>query len=408
MRDLSISFCGVPCENPFFLGSSCISGTEEMCARALEAGWGGLVYKTIGFYQAREVSPRFDAIMTQGRFAGFRNLEQISEHPLEENLEAISHLAARFPDKVIVSSIMGETPEEWEQLARLSEQAGAAIIECNFSCPQMAKKAMGADVGVSPALVERACRAVRRGTHLPVLAKMTPNITDMTIPARAAIAGGATGLAAINTVKSLTHVGWPSLKDREGRGGLAPDVAGSSCVSGYSGPAVRPIALRFVSELARDEVLASVPISGIGGVVTWRDARSFLLLGARNVQVATAVMEYGYRIIDDLIEGLADDLEARGLTLEALIGSALPSLRESAALDRATQSLPVFDAARCVGCGRCYLSCRDGGHQAISWEAAARRPVLDGARCVGCQLCRLVCPAAAIAAGPRQRRAAAG
>lgn len=207
MRDLSIEFCGIKCENPFFLSSSVISNNFEMCAKALNMGWAGVVFKTIGFYVADEVSPRFDAIGKENTpFIGFKNLEQISEHPLEYNLECISKLKREFKDKVIVASIMGENEQQWTKLAELVTKAGADIIECNFSCPQMAEESMGSDVGQNPELVEKYCKAVRRGTSLPVLAKMTPNIGNMVIPAEASIHGGADGIAAINTVKSITRV----------------------------------------------------------------------------------------------------------------------------------------------------------------------------------------------------------
>ena len=389
MKDLSITFCGVPCENPFFLGSACITATEDMCARALEAGWGGIVFKTIGFYRAHEVSPRFDAVRTGGgHFESFRNLEQISDKALDENLKALAHLKQRFPDKVIVASIVGETEEEWERLARLAEEAGVDLIECNFSCPQMAAEAMGADVGVNAELVGTFCRAVRRGTQLRFLAKMTPNITDITLPARAAMAGGADGIAAINTVKSLTHVA----------GGVVPSVGGHSSISGLSGRAIRPIALRFVHDIASCPELAGVPISGIGGITTAMDALDFLALGATNLQVVTAVMEYGYRIIDDLADGLSRLLDAQGSELADVIGSALSEIVPCDALDRQTIRYPSFAQEGCIGCGRCYVSCEDGGHQAIHWQKDRRRPILDETRCVGCQLCRLVCPVGAIEA----------
>ena len=392
---LSIDFCGVTCENPFFLSSSCVSGTEEMCARALEAGWGGVVFKTIGFYRAREVSPRFDVIHKEGAaFVGFRNMEQISEHSLEQNLLALEHLKRRFPQKVIVASIMGETTEEWTRLAELAGQAGADIIECNFSCPQMAVSSMGADVGVNPELVKAYCRAVRAGTRLPVLAKMTPNITDILLPARAAVAGGATGISAINTVKSIS-----SLDDCQQ---IQPDIAGYSCISGYSGKAVKPIALRFVGELACCPELQGVPISGIGGIENWRDALDFILLGAGNVQVTTSIMQYGYRIIDDLKDGLCSYMRKRGMQqLSSLVGGALERLRTSRELDRNSIVYPVFDQNRCVGCGRCYVSCQDGGHQAIAWNSQ-RQPMWHKDACVGCHLCRLVCPTGAITSGTRE------
>ena len=393
--DMSIDFCGFHCENPFLLSSSCIAGNEEMVARALEAGWAGVVFKTIGFYIPSEVSPRFDTIQKEGAsFVGFRNLEQISDHPLEENLKALKHLKQRFPHKLIVASIMGETPEEWTKLATLSEEAGVDIIECNFSCPQMVKGDMGADVGVNEELVRSFCQAVRQGTTLPILAKMTPNITDMLVPAIAAMEGGATGLAAINTIKCITSVNDSNY--------IQPDVAGKSSVSGYSGKAVKPIALRFISDMASCPSLQDVPISGMGGVETWHDALEFLLLGASTVQVTTSVMQYGYRIIDDLLDGLMMYMKMHHIDgVKQLVGQSLQNLVTSDQLNRHTIAYPKWDMESCVGCGRCYISCQDGGHQAISWQRIKRLPSLIVQKCVGCQLCCLVCPVDAIHSGKR-------
>ncbi|WP_301860589.1 NAD-dependent dihydropyrimidine dehydrogenase subunit PreA [uncultured Megasphaera sp.] len=394
-RMLETTFCGITCENPFLLSSSCIAGNEEMVDRALAMGWGGAVFKTIGFYHPEEVSPRFDAIDKEGAsFVGFRNLEQISDHPLEENLEALYQLKKKFPEKLIVSSIMGQTEEEWTRLAEMSTQAGVDMIECNFSCPQMAKEKMGSDVGVDAELVNRYCQAVRKGTDLPVLAKMTPNLADMTVPAKAAIAGGADGLAAINTVKCITTV---DLQHH-----VLPDIGGYSSVSGYSGKAVKPIALRFIRDMAACKELQGTPISGMGGIENWHDAMEFFSLGAGTVQVTTSVMQYGYRIIDDLIDGLCFYMQEKKVqSVHELVGSALPNVVESDVLDRHSMVYPVWNYDTCIGCGRCYISCQDGGHQAIYWNRELRKPQLLGKQCVGCHLCKLVCPVQAIHSSKR-------
>ncbi|MBB5336909.1 NAD-dependent dihydropyrimidine dehydrogenase subunit PreA [Pectinatus brassicae] len=397
--DLSIDFCGIHCENPFLLSSSCIVGNEEMSARALQSGWAGLVFKTIGFYHPEEVSPRFDIVDKEATsFIGFRNLEQISDHSLEENLTALKNLKKRFPNKVIISSIMGQSEQEWQELARLSEAVGVDIIECNFSCPQMAAEAMGADVGVNPELVAKYCAATRRGTKLPILAKMTPNITDMTIPAIAAIQNGADGLAAINTIKSITNIDYKKK--------ILPSVAGKSCISGYSGKAVKPIALRFVSDMANCLQLKNVPISGIGGIETWQDALEFILLGSQTVQVTTSVMQYGYRIVEDMIDGLAEYMRENNINaLNELVGASLVNLVSSQELERDSIVYPYFASEKCVGCGRCYIACQDAGHQAIDWEHKKRQPSLITDKCVGCHLCRLVCPTEAIGISQRQKKA---
>ena len=326
--DLAIDFCGVRCANPFILASSPVAHNYEMCVRALEAGWAGICFKTISFYPSHEVSPRFDQMEVDGvPFIGFKNMEQLSEASVEENFDTLYRLKQRYPDKLIISSIMGRTDDEWTRLAQYSTQAGADIIECNFSCPQMTQEGMGSDVGQSPELVRRFTAATRRGTHLPILAKMTPNIGQMTPVALAAHEGGA---------------------------------------------------------------------SGIGGIETWRDALDFLLLGCTNLQICTAVMQYGFRIIDDLCEGLRLFMQENGYkTLSDLIGIALPNIVPPEKLERTQIHRPTVDNSLCLGCGRCFVSCNDGGHQAIRFTSM-RKPVIDEQKCVGCHLCALVCPTFAI------------
>lgn len=394
--DLSVDFCGVRCENPFFLSSSVVASNYEMCARALEMGWAGVVFKTIGVLRPREVSPRFDAIGKEGTpFVGFRNLEQIAEHPLEENLKFMQQLKKDFPNKVIVASIMGQTDEEWTYLAKAVQEIGADIIECNFSCPHMSGEGLGSDVGQNPELVKRYTEMTRKGSSLPILAKMTPNTGNMEPAAIAAVEGGADGLAAINTIKSITAIDLPQLCP-------TPSVAGKSSVSGYSGKAVKPIALRFINDMAQNKRLSGIPISGMGGIETWRDAIEFILLGCSNIQVTTAVMQYGYRIIDDLIDGLSAYMLENGFkSVSEMVGAAFPNIVPADKLDRGSIVYPVFDKDKCIGCGRCYISCMDGGHQAIKWDKSERKVSLLGKECVGCHLCLHVCPTGAISAGKR-------
>lgn len=391
---LKTGFMGLQCENPFFLSSSVVASSYAMVARAFEAGWGGVVYKTAGFIRPEEVSPRFDALRKEGTpFVGFKNLEQISDVELAENLKILSRLKKNYPTKIVAASIMGRNTQEWGLLAKLVTNAGADMIECNFSCPHMKGSGLGSDVGQNPELVAEYTAAVRQNTRLPVLAKMTPNIGNMEIPAEAAVKAGADGLAAINTVKSFFGIDPETLTPEM-------DVSGKNSVSGYSGKAVKPIALRFIHDLAECPALAGVSLSGMGGIETWEDALDFIALGCGNVQVTTAVMEYGYRIIEDLTDGLKRFLFRKGIScVNDLVGAALPSVVPPDNLDRGSIVYPRFDREKCVGCGRCEISCADAGHSAVA--LCDGRPVLQPVKCVGCLLCSLVCPMQAISVSPR-------
>ncbi len=393
--DLSIDFCGVKCENPFFLSSSVVASGYDMCAKALNMGWAGIVYKTIGFYEPKEVSPRFSATKdSHGSFEGFKNLEQISDHKLADDLEVLKRLKKDFPTKVIVSSIMGQNDEEWTQLARLSQEAGCDLIECNFSCPHMSAQGLGCDVGQDEQLVAKYTKAVKKGTTLPIIAKMTPNISNMELPAIASINSGADALAAINTIKSVSAVNHDYMVS-------TPDVNGKSAISGYSGRSVKPIALRFIADMARCKELKNIPISGMGGVETYKDALDFISLGCSNIQITTSVMEYGYRIIDDLIIGLSNFMSKNNFSsLSEVVGIALNNICSAEQLDRETVVYPKFDKEKCRNCKRCYISCYDAGHQAI--EISNDKIKFIPKKCVGCHLCKLVCPANAI--GDTKRR----
>ncbi len=393
--DLSIDFCGVHCENPFFLSSSIVGSNYEMVAKAFDMGWAGVAFKTIGTFVPQEVSPRFDRLAKENNpLIGFKNIEQISDHTLEENLGYLRELKRNYPTKIIIASIMGQNEEEWTYLAGEMERVGADIIECNFSCPHMSGEGLGSDVGTNPELVARYTAATKCGTSLPVLAKMTPNITNMEVPALAAVEAGADGIAAINTIKSVMNINLQTFAS-------GPDVIGKSAVGGYSGKAVKPIALRFIHDMKSNSSLKDIPISGMGGIENWIDAAEFMALGCETVQITTAVMQYGYRIIDDLLEGLSNYMEELEISsLKELVGKALPNLLPAEELNRNSICYPKFDRKLCVGCGRCYLSCYDAGHQALA-IGKDRKPVMDAKKCVGCQLCKVVCPAEAISSGVR-------
>jgi dihydropyrimidine dehydrogenase (NAD+) subunit PreA len=319
-------------------------------------------------------------------------MEQLSENPVDMDFDILRRLKQTYPSKIVVASIMGQTDGQWVELARRAEEAGCDALELNFSCPQMREAGMGSDVGQNADLVMHYTSCVKQNVRIPVIAKMTPNITHMSNPARGACLGGADGISAINTIKSIT---------------VSPDaeVTGKLTVSGYSGRAVKPIALRYIYEMASDPETQGVPLSGIGGIETWRDALEFIQLGCSIVQVCTAVMQYGYRIIDDLTLGLRHYMQEQGIGhLEDLTGELLAGVVQPSDLDRDTIVYPKIDHERCIGCGRCYTSCMDGGHQAIVFDPETRRPRIAGAKCVGCHLCRLVCPVYAIGVTKRVKK----
>ncbi len=393
---LQCDLCGIPLENPFLLSSSVVASTYDMCARAFEAGWAGACFKTISSFDIHEASPRFSAVTgDNGSIIGFKNIEQLSDHSVAENMAIFRKLKENYPSKFILASIMGQDEKEWTKLAGMCEENGADAIELNFSCPNMQTDGLGSDIGQIPELVEKYTKAARVGTKIPMLAKLTPNVAAMSSAAEAAFRGGADGIAAINTIKSVMGVSPYTYVS-------APAVKGKSAVGGYSGNAVKPIALRFVSELGQNKKLRGLHISGMGGIETWRDALEFILMGAGSLQVTTAVMQYGYRIIDDLCSGLNYYLAQFGIpNVRDIVGAGLSSVSDNTdVLERDTILFPQFDPKKCIGCGRCYISCQDGGHQAIRFEN--RVPRLDGSRCVGCHLCRLVCPEGAISSASRR------
>jgi len=387
--NLSIDFCGVKFENPFCLSSSPVSNNAEMCARAFEAGWGGIVYKTLALESKFKIvmpSPRLNTYNYAGkRMVGLQNVEQITDRPIKDNIKDLTWLKKSYPNKILISSIMGYEDNDWVELAKMSEDAGADMLELNFSCPQMAHPAAGHRVGQDFQAVEAFTAVVKKASNLPVIAKMTPNITDMVPVSLSAKRGGADAISAINTIKAISGI------DIENYSPM-PNIHGSSAATGFSGPAVKPIALRFISDLYNSKSLG-LPLSGIGGIETWVDALHFILLGSTNLQVTTAVLRYGYRIVEDMIEGLTDFMIARNISnLDELVGLASRKLTDPSNFNTRYQVVSIIDESKCIGCGQCYLSCHDGANQAIIFDSVLRKASVDEQRCVGCMLCSIVCP----------------
>ncbi len=398
MADLSISFAGIRSPNPFWLASGPPTNSGDQVSRAFDLGWGGCVWKTLGD-PIVNVSSRFGAIgVGSQRMVGFNNIELITDRPIEDNLREIREVKRRFPSHAMVVSIMEDSRQDWQDLIRRVEDTGADGIELNFGCPHgMCERGMGSAVGQEPKVLSEITRWACEATTLPVLVKLTPNVSDILEPGVAAVHGGASGLSLINTIKSLMGVDLDRLVP-------LPAVGARSTNGGYCGPAVKPIALHMVAALARDPAI-TIPISGIGGIQSWRDAAEFIALGATSVQVCTAVMHYGFRIVEDLVDGLNQYLDDKGLaSVNDLRARAIPAFTEWGDLDMNYKVVARIDEAACIGCDLCYVACRDAAvacihlpERATAGDPAtgpARRlpPRIDEPACIGCNLCSHVCP----------------
>ena len=397
MADLRVDFVGIRAPNPFWLASAPPTDKKVNVVRAFEAGWGGVVWKTLGEDGPAVVNvsgPRYGAWHgPDRRILGLNNIELITDRPLEVNLREIKEVKREWPDRALVVSLMVPCEEEaWKAILKRVEETEADGVELNFGCPHgMSERGMGAAVGQVPEYVEMVTRWCKQHSRMPVIVKLTPNVSDIRRPAEAAKRGGADAVSLINTINSVMGVDIDSLTPMPSTGGLATH-------GGYCGPAVKPIALNMVSEIARDPATADLPISGIGGIETWRDAIEYLALGASTVQVCTAAMTWGFRIVEDMTAGLSDWMDGRGLTeVRQITRSAIPKMTDWQHLDLDHVVKAKIDEARCIECGRCHIACEDTSHQAIRVEAlegVKRRFFVDEAECVGCNLCASVCPVA--------------
>ena len=389
MADLSNNLAGIKSPNPFWLASAPPTNSGYQVMRAFEAGWGGVVWKTLGD-PIVNVTSRFAGLnWKQNKIIGFNNIELITDRPLDENLKEIRECKKAFPDRAIIGSLM-EVPEraKWHELVKAVQDAGVDGFELNFGCPHgMSERGMGSAVGQQPDLIEMVTSYAVEAAELPVIVKLTPNITDIRHCARAAARGGAAAVSMINTINSLIGVDLETWNP-------IPHVDGKSSHGGYCGPAVKPIALNMVNECARDPEVA-IPISGIGGISNWQDAVEFFLLGATNVQVCTAVMHHGFRIVEDMIDGLNNYLNARGLaSMSQLIGASQNRITTWENLNLNYQIVAEIDQSTCIHCSKCYIACEDAAHQCIDRNVVDGTAILvvDADHCVGCNLCMMVCP----------------
>jgi dihydropyrimidine dehydrogenase (NAD+) subunit PreA len=392
MTDLRSDFVGIKSPNPFWLASAPPTDKAYNVVRAFKAGWGGVVWKTLGEDPpiVNVNGPRYGAIHSgDRRLLGFNNIELITDRPLDVNLREIKEVKRDWPDRAMVVSLMVPCEEAaWKKILPLVEDTGADGIELNFGCPHgMSERGMGSAVGQVPEYVEMVARWCKQNTRMPVIVKLTPNITDVRHPARAAKKGGADAVSLINTINSIVGIDLDTFAPN-------PATDGKGTHGGYCGPAVKPIALSMTSEIARDPETQGFPISGIGGITTWRDAAEFMAVGSGTVQVCTAAMVYGFRIVEEMIEGLSGWMDEKGYArLEDFVGKAVPNLTDWQYLNLNYVVKARIDQDLCIKCGRCYIACEDTSHQAITAEKDGQRyfDVLDE-ECVGCNLCASVCP----------------
>ena len=391
MANLSSEFLGIKSPNPFWLASAPPTDKEYNVRRAFEAGWGGVVWKTLGEDGPPIVNvngPRYGALYgADRRLLGLNNIELITDRPLELNLQEIKTVKRDYPDRAMIVSIMVPCEEgAWKAILPRVEETGADAIELNFGCPHgMSERGMGAAVGQVPDYIEMVARWCKQNTRMPVIVKLTPNITDIRYPARAALKGGADAVSLINTISSIISVNLDTMSPE-------PSIDGKGSHGGYCGPAVKPIALNMVAQIGNDPDTRNLPISGIGGINTWRDAAEYMSLGCGNVQVCTAAMTYGFKIVSEMKSGMSDWMDEKGYTsVSDFIGSALPNVTEWQHLNLNYVAKAKIDQDSCIKCGRCYAACEDTSHQAISINEDRVFEVIDE-ECVACNLCVDVCP----------------
>ena len=391
MADLTTDFLGIKSPNPFWLASAPPTDKEYNVRRAFEAGWGGVVWKTLGAEGPPVVNvngPRYGVIHgPDRRVLGLNNIELITDRPLDVNLEEITRVKKDYPNHAVIVSIMVPCEEQaWKDILPKVEATGADGIELNFGCPHgMSERGMGAAVGQVPEYIEMVTGWCKKYYSKPVIVKLTPNITDVRLPAAAAKRGGADAVSLINTINSIVSVDLDSMSPE-------PSINGKGTHGGYCGPAVKPIAMSMVSEIARAPATAGFPISGIGGVTTWRDAAEYIALGCGNVQVCTAAMTYGFKVVQEMITGLSQWMDEKGhKSIQDFMGAAIPNTTDWQYLDLNYVAKAVINQDDCISCGRCFAACEDTSHQAIVMSEDRKFSVID-AECVACNLCVEVCP----------------
>jgi len=419
MPDLSCNFAGIKSPNPFWLASGPPTNTAYQVRNAFKVGWGGAVWKTLTDDPIVNVASRYGGIsLNNQKLMGLNNIELITDRSLEDNLAEMDQVKREYPDHALIASVMVESKQEtWHRVIKQIQEVKIDGFELNFGCPHgMSERGMGAAVGQVPEYAEMICRWVQEVAKVPVLAKLTPNVTNIREIGRAVKRGGADGISLINTINSIMGVDVATFNPK-------PNVGGFGSHGGYCGPAVKPIALHMISQIATDPQIG-LPISGIGGIRKWDDCAEFLLLGATTLQVCTAVMHRGFGVIKSMTRGLDQWMQQKGFAnIAQLVGAAAPRIKTWGDLDLNYKVIADIDESTCIHCGICYACCEDGCYQAIDWEKMSREQYtqaygeprklkgeaapnlkLDASggtidvfkinveACVGCNMCALACP----------------
>jgi dihydropyrimidine dehydrogenase (NAD+) subunit PreA len=385
---LEVDFAGIHFLNPFVLASAPPTTTGEMIERAFEQGWGGAVVKTLTYdvTHYKNVTPRIHSVKRDGKIIGFSNFELGAQKPLDDWLRDIVRIKQNWPRHVLLVSLLhteGLVEDQWKEVARKCTEAGADGLELNFSCSHgMAESGGGAAIGSSVGLVRKVVDWVNDVTDLPILVKLPAIVENLPQKAKAAKESGADAISTINTINCLNGIDVYTFTSY-------PQVDGKSAFSGLSGSVIKPIGLRCVAQIARD---VDIPISGIGGISNWEDAVEYMLVGASTVQVCSAVMQNGYRIIKDLKQGLQDYMAQMGFeSIGDFVGRGLENIFAHNSLSRKCQMVSSVDLEKCIGCGLCSVACNDSGYQAIVMSSD-RLPIIDEEKCDGCGLCAQICP----------------
>lgn len=393
MTDISISFCGKKFINPYVIAASPSSDSLEKVERAFQAGWGGVVLKTIEPAGRKRTlaEPNMGALDFMGRKQmAFYNYDLCTQQSMEELCLEISYLKRHFPDRIVMASIMASKEEEWGRMIREATNAGTDMIECSLSCPQGDES--GKIPASDPETLTNCVKMIRKylKNDVPLVVKLTPNVTDIISIAKAAEVGGADALCAIDTVKSFIGIdietGIPKL-----------NVNGKAALGGLSGPAVKPVALGCVAQICKN---VEIPVCGVGGISTYEDALEFIMLGCGVVELCTAVSRYGYGMIRKLCNGLRGYMDRKGLrSLDEIRGSSLHTIVGQDELERGWNAVNITNTTKCRRCGACMTACQDCGFGALI-KGESGKPVLIAEKCRGCGVCRTVCPADCIEIKP--------